>query len=105
MEKKTNEDMSQNQQNSISRLSLVSIVLGFLSIVLLGAVTGIPAIISGHIVRSRLKGKTEKLRSKRLALAGIILGYSGVFITIIVTVVVFVAIYYPDLLHTLFPYK
>ena len=105
MEKETNEDMSQNQQNSISRLALVSIILGFLSNVLLGAVTGIPAIICGHIVRSRLKGKTEQLRSKRLALAGIILGYSGVIITIIVTTVVFVAIYYPVLLHVIFPYK
>jgi Domain of unknown function (DUF4190) len=59
--------------------SLVCGILGFLT----GPITGIPALITGHIARKRIRNSGGTLAGSGMALTGLILGYTS-------TVVVFV---------------
>ena len=69
------------QQNG---LAITSLVLGVLGMICFGPVTGIPAIICGHMARSRARRAPAQFGGAGLALAGLILGYvSNVFIVAI----------------------
>lgn len=52
-----------------------SIVLGILSFIGCCFLLGIPAIICGHVSRSRIKKANSALKGEGIALAGLILGY------------------------------
>jgi len=58
---------------------------------MLGIFSGIPAVIYGHISLSKLK-KHEPTKytdkDKRIAISGLILGYTGIFLSIIFTVII-----------------
>jgi hypothetical protein len=60
-------------------LAVASLVLGILSLVgllvVIGAVLGPPAVITGHLARRRVRKAPEQYAGKRLALAGLITGY------------------------------
>ncbi len=65
-------------------LSIWSLVLGILSIVgcsVGGFLAGIPAVICGHIGMGRIK-RNPALDGKGMALAGLITGYTGLFILV-----------------------
>src|SRR5258708_19191941 len=70
--------------------AITSMVLGIASFVLcLSIFTGIPAIILGHISRSRIKKSMGRLQGDGLALTGLILGYiSLLFIPMIAAIVI-----------------
>lgn len=56
--------------------AIVSMILGIASIVLcLSVITGIPAIILGHISLSKVKKSMGRLKGEGMALTGLILGY------------------------------
>ncbi|MDA8967209.1 DUF4190 domain-containing protein [Akkermansiaceae bacterium] len=57
-----------------SGLAIASLILGLLGFVFC-FITGIPAIITGHIARSRVKASGGTLGGGGIALAGIMLGY------------------------------
>jgi competence protein ComGC len=61
-------------------LATVSLVLGICGLVLciLGPLFGIPAVISGHIARSRINASGGFLSGDGLALAGLITGYIAI---------------------------
>lgn len=61
-------------------IAIASLVLGIAGIVVfcIGPVFAIPAIICGHIGRSRIKAANGTLQGTGLALAGTILGYAGI---------------------------
>lgn len=66
-----------------SALAIWSLILGILGLLCLGFFAGIPAIICGHMGRSRIKQSQGALKGSGLALAGLIMGYVGaVFVTI-----------------------
>ncbi len=65
-----------------SGLGTASLVLGILS-VLTCLLTGIPAIITGHIARHRVKKHPEFYGGQGRALAGLILGYLSIPMTVI----------------------
>ena len=68
-------------------LAITSLVLGFLSCTVFGILSGIPAVICGHISLSKLKDDPERYsKSKRLAVAGLFLGYTGIVMTILLAV-------------------
>jgi hypothetical protein len=68
-------------------LGITSFVLGLLSVACaLLFLTGIPAIITGHIARRRAKREPEVFGAAGFALAGLILGYFSVFATIAIAV-------------------
>lgn len=70
-------------------LAITSLVLACASI-MFGPFTGLPAIICGHISRSRIK-KNPELSGSGLALAGLILGYLFSVFSILVLLSYFVS--------------
>jgi hypothetical protein len=66
-------------------LAIFSFVLGILSFVLcLSALTGIPAIIFGHVARSRAKRSPERYGGMGFATAGLVLGYVSILFSMVV---------------------
>ena len=75
--------------------AITSMVLGIASYVLcLSFISGIPAIITGHISYSRIKKSMGRLKGEGMALTGLILGYIS-----LPTVLIFAAILIPNLLR------
>ena len=76
-----------------SALAVWSLILGILSLLCFAIFAGIPAIICGHMGRSRIKQSGGTLVGGGMALAGLILGYIG---TTIVTIAIIAAIAVPN---------
>ena len=72
--------MSAQTQNG---LSIASLVLGILSCLGLSCLTGIPAIITGHMAFARAKKNPEIYGGSGQALTGLILGYAGSAVVVI----------------------
>lgn len=66
-------------------LAVAALICGVAQI-LLGPLTGIPAIILGHVARSRIRQTGEQ--GAGLALAGLILGYIGLALTLIFFIII-----------------
>jgi len=64
-------------------LSITSLVLGILSMVACSIFTGIPAIITGHLARGRAKKEPGVYGGEGLALAGLIMGYVSIAMTVV----------------------
>ena len=64
---------------------MASLILGIVAIVFcLGPLTGIPAVICGHVAQSRIRKSAGAMTGDGMALAGLILGYvSFVFVLVI----------------------
>lgn len=68
------------QQNT---MALVSMILGIISIALcMMALTGIPAVICGHIARKQFRESPVPQSGEGMALTGLILGYVAIAITV-----------------------
>lgn len=66
-------------------LAVISLVLGILSVLLcIGLLTGVPAIVTGHIVRRKVKADPKGYRGGRLGLAGLVLGYLSLAQTLVI---------------------
>ncbi len=61
--------------SAASGLAITSLVLGLLSFVGCSILTGIPAIITGHIAHNRSRKAPQKFGGGGLAVAGFVLGY------------------------------
>ena len=72
-------ETSVTPQPKTSSLAIWSLVLGILSVVLsiicIGPIIGIPAIICGHIAFSKIKRSNGQLAGQGLAIAGFVTGY------------------------------
>jgi hypothetical protein len=68
-------------------LAVTSLVLGILSLVCLGPLTGIPAIICGHIARKRSRLSPAQYGGSGLAIAGLALGYASVALFVVVAAI------------------
>ena len=76
-------------------LSITSLVLGILSLpICFYILAGLPAIITGHIARSRAKQQPQLYGGTGMALAGLILGYLSIF-TSLAAVAIFVKVAVP----------
>lgn len=81
-------------------LAIWSLVLGILSVVACGPVTGIPAIICGHMARSTIKMDPDNLSGEGMALAGLIMGYFSIIAFILLAIVgILIAITVPSMIH------
>jgi competence protein ComGC len=70
-------------------LAILSFVLGLCSfVVCLGVLTGIPAIICGHIARSRATRQPARYGGSGLATAGLVLGYLSIVVSLVVAAMV-----------------
>jgi len=84
---------------SDSPLAIWSLILGILAIISCGPITGIPAIICGHMARSRIKMAPDTLTGNGMAMAGLIMGYFSVVAFILLTIaLIFIAIMTPAMI-------
>ena len=75
--------------------AVVSMILGIVSFALcLGFLTGIPAVILGHISRSKIAKSGGRLKGDGMALAGLIMGYCS-----FVFILFFAAIFIPNIVR------
>lgn len=84
------------QQSQTSGKAVASMVLG-ICIFVLGFLTGVPAIIFGHLAKSDIKKSGGRLQGDGMALAGLILGYLSVAFIPLVLIIAAIAI--PNLLR------
>lgn len=61
-----------------------SLVLGILSLILFGILTAIPAVICGHVAKSKIKKNPEALCGDGLAIAGLVMGYIVIGFSILI---------------------
>ena len=71
-------------------LAIISMILGIAGYVVLPFVAGIAAVITGHIARGQIRRTGEAGRG--FALAGLILGYVNIALTVLAFAVVIVAL-------------
>lgn len=64
-------------------LAITSMVLGILSLVCMGIITGIPAIILGHVAHRKARKTPEQFGGAGFAIAGWTLGYVSIITTFI----------------------
>jgi type II secretory pathway pseudopilin PulG len=69
-----------------------SLVCGILSITCFWILTGIPAIILGHLSRSSIRNSMGRLKGEGMALAGLILGYISVLLIPVLLILAAIAI-------------
>ena len=74
-----------------------SLVCGILSITCFWILTGIPAIILGHLSRSSIRNSMGRLKGEGMALAGLILGYISVLLVPVLLIIAAITI--PSLLR------
>lgn len=72
--------------------AVTSLVLGILSLLCTLLLTGIPAIIFGHLARKQFRTNPGKYSGQGMATAGLILGYIGSVIGLVVAIFYVVAI-------------
>jgi len=66
-------------------MAVLSFVLGLCSFALcLNVITGLPAIILGHVARKRASRSPDRFGGKGLATAGVVLGYVSILVTLFV---------------------
>lgn len=83
-------------QQDTSGKAVASLVLG-ISVFLFSILTGIPAIIFGHLAKSDIRKSGGRLQGDGMALAGLILGYLSVAFIPVVLIIAAIAI--PNLLR------
>ncbi len=76
-------------QPKTSGLAIASLILGCLGFVTAG-LTGLPAIICGHIARSKIRNSNGTQAGSGIALAGLITGYFG-FVLIVIAILASIA--------------
>jgi hypothetical protein len=69
-----------SSQPKTSNLAIWSFTLGIVSLVCCGVIAGIPGVICGHKAMSEIKSSAGRLAGEGFALAGLILGYIGIFL-------------------------
>lgn len=75
-----------------SRLAVLSLVFGVLGWGLLPGLGSVLAIVSGHLARSRIDASTQPIGGRRLAVAGLALGYAFVISAAVLAVSVLLGV-------------
>jgi len=83
------------QQKQTAGEATASLVLGILSLIMFGILTAIPAVICGHIAKSKIKKDPDNLMGEGQALAGLIMGYITIGLSILVTIAILAAVAIP----------
>jgi prepilin-type processing-associated H-X9-DG protein len=83
-----------------SQLAIWSLVLSLLGFFCLFCFGFIPGIITGHMALSRIKASGGTLTGEGLAVAGLIIGYIGAFLSVIACIAILAGMLLPALAHT-----
>jgi len=65
-------------------MATTSLVLGILSMVCFSVLTGIPAIIVGHIAHGRARKSPQQYGGAGMAIAGFVMGYASLLVTLVI---------------------
>jgi hypothetical protein len=71
------------QETKTDALAIASLVLGILSIVCLGLLSGIPGIVCGHMGLKSIKNSNGALTGQGIGVAGLILSYLGTLLSLL----------------------
>lgn len=72
-----------NEANRTSTLAVISLVAGILGWTLLPFLGSLGAIITGHMARSEIRRAAGTVEGDGLAIAGLVLGWGSVVVTMI----------------------
>jgi hypothetical protein len=72
-----------NDTNRTSTLAVISLVAGILGWTLLPFLGSLGAIITGHMARSEIRRSAGTVDGNGLAIAGLVLGWGSVVVTVI----------------------
>jgi len=87
MQEQTLFSMATDKKLKRPPLAVASLVLGFLSCTMFGIISGIPAVICGHMFLSKFRRDPKRYSTgKRLAVSGLLLGYTGIVMTVVLVV-------------------
>jgi type II secretory pathway pseudopilin PulG len=75
-----------------SPLAIVSLVCGILAFVAMPFLAAIPAVVCGHLARSRISQAAGRVGGKGLALAGLIMGYLNLALLPVIAILAALAI-------------
>ena len=81
-QKSANQIMNGNMKSQ--GMAITSLVLGIFSMVCFGILTGIPAIICGHLAHNRTRKMPERYAGAGMAIAGFVLGYTSILTTFVI---------------------
>jgi hypothetical protein len=84
-------------------LAIVSLVLGILGLVALPFITSVPGVICGHMALGKIKRAAGTLGGRGLAIGGIVTGYLGIAIALVVAAVI--AIVFTAVIKSAGPFK
>jgi hypothetical protein len=70
-------------QKKTAGVAVASLVCGILGLICFGPLGAIPAVICGHIARSRIRASAGALEGEGMALAGLILGYVSIGLMVV----------------------
>lgn len=85
------------EQSKVPATATASLILGILGLVLIGPLGSIPAVICGHVARKKIRSEPAALRGAGMALAGLILGYVQIALTVVA--VIAISIMFPMVLR------
>lgn len=74
-------------KNSV--LAIWSLICGIVTFLGLGPLAALPAIVCGHLGLSAIRKAEGQLSGRRKAIAGLVMGYGGMVVSLILTVLVF----------------
>ena len=74
-------------------MAITSMVLGLSGLLILPVILSIPAVICGHLARSQIRNAEGRESGDGMAIAGLITGYLGISIGLVVIAFIVLAIY------------
>jgi ABC-type phosphate transport system permease subunit len=69
-----------------STLAIVSLIFGLFGLTLLPLLGSLVAIVTGHLARGEIRREPQRLQGDGLAVAGLVLGYATVAITVLAVI-------------------
>jgi len=79
------------EQKQLVGVAIASLVLGILGLIMIGLLGAIPAVICGHIAKSKIRKDPETLTGDGMALAGLIMGYISIGIAVLIIPIMLLA--------------
>ena len=80
--------MNQSDFRQTSTTAIISLVSGLLGWTVLPFIGAIVAIVTGHVARAEIRRNPQSLQGDGLAVAGLILGYAMVAVSLVALVAV-----------------
>jgi hypothetical protein len=84
--------MNTNQPAETNGAAIASLVLGILAVTSAGPLAGVPAVICGHIALNQIRNSRRPQSGEGMAIAGLVMGYISIALTVILLVLVFIVV-------------